>query len=145
MQNDDDLLKSIQRKKLDAHEIFAPPEQLPTGFDYPKSFRDYVSKNDVKLVGLPPWGFVHDVARRSTESSAVFNRPLVVFAQAYHEDMVVGFEGLFGDDPGVIVFNPWGEPNPYLITELDNFNAWLEWARQESIELGYIKLNGAEL
>ncbi|UWE15653.1 hypothetical protein [Herbaspirillum huttiense] len=144
MQNDDDFLKSIQRKKLDVHEIFVPPEQLPTGFDYPKSFRDYVSKNEVKLVGLPPWGFAHDVAKWSAECSAEFNRPLVLFAQAYQEDMVAGFEGLSGNDPRVIVLNPWGEPKPYVIAELDDFDAWLEWARQESIELGYIKPDDAE-
>ncbi len=144
MQNDDDLLMSIQRKRLDVHEIFIPPEKLPDGFDYPRSFHDYVSKNGAKLTGLPPWGFAHDVAKWSAECSAEFNRPLVLFAQAYHEDMVAGFEGLSGNDPRVIVLNPWGEPKPYVIAELDDFDAWLEWARQESIELGYIKPDDAE-
>lgn len=50
-----------------------------------------------------------------------------------------------GNDPRVIVLNPWGEPKPYVLAELDGFDAWLEWARQESIELGYIKPDDAEL
>lgn len=50
-----------------------------------------------------------------------------------------------GNDPRVIVLNPWGEPKPYVLAELDDFDAWLEWARQESIELGYIKPDDAEL
>jgi hypothetical protein len=144
MQANDALLNSIQRQKLSVHEIFISPSQLPAGFDYPEAFRDYVSKNGVKLTGIPPWGFAHDVANWSAECSATLDRPIVLFAQAYQEDMVAGFEGLPGNNPRVIVLNPWGEPRPYAIAELDNFDAWLKWARQESIELGYIKAENSE-
>lgn len=113
-------------------EHFVPPACLPVGFKYPASYREYVQRHPV-MEGLGSWGYPCDLVESSATDSEAFGRPLVEFAQAFGDDMVACFEGMPGSNSRVLVLNPWA---PYVITELENFEAWLTWARQDAIERG---------
>jgi hypothetical protein len=125
-------------------EQFVPREHLPVGFEYPSSYKDFVRQHPVQMENLGSWGYPCDLADMSTKYSKQptanynkeINAPLVVFAQAFGEDMIAAFEGVPSPNPRVLVLNPWVGKDPYmtaLIEEFENFDAWHEWARVEEI------------
>jgi hypothetical protein len=116
------------------------PDNLPVGFAYPESFMHYVDLHPMIERKLDPWGIEAD-----SESNARYSDrcglPLVQFAQAYQEDMIACFVVGAGDDPKVVVLNPWAQTlindewqeTCQVLEELPNFEAWLEWARNSQL------------
>lgn len=115
-------------------EHFVPLEQLPKGFEYPISYREYFKRCPREMEGLRSWGYSSELAASSARLSEDFGRPFAKFAQAYGEDMVACFEGTPGLDHRVFVLDPWSWKKPYVVAEFENFEAWLAWARQEAMD-----------
>jgi hypothetical protein len=139
----DDWLKGVPEELADilrggtvvATERFVPAEQLPPQFSYPASYKRFVEQHPVKISGLGSWGYASGLREESEHYSRVFNRPLVLFAQAY------GMTWLLASiadtsNPRVIVLNPWSTPNPLVVAEIDNFDGWMLWARQDAMREG---------
>ncbi|GAA4017509.1 hypothetical protein [Actimicrobium antarcticum] len=128
--------------KLKDHEI-------PDKFTYPESFDKYLLTYKVndpfEFKDLDPWGITAD-AEYNCRLSEKFNLPLVQFAQAWLEDMIACFVVGTGSDPKVLVLNPWAlkpvgenkwEEYIQVLEELENFDAWLAWARASDLVLEY--------
>jgi hypothetical protein len=131
-----ELAGVLRGGKIEQAEHFCRQDALPPGFTYPLSYRQFVEAHPKKMKLPNSWGYTSDVAGGSLRYSKLFNRPLVLFAQAFGEDMVACFDAVPGPDPRVVVLNPWGEPEPFTIAELPNFAAWLAWVAQDARDMG---------
>jgi hypothetical protein len=111
------------------------PDELPAGFNYPASFDAYLSPYSKFEANLEPWGATVD-AESDARYSELYGARLVQFAQAWLEDMIACFVVGTGDDPRVVVLNPWADKlvdgewkkTMQILEEFPNFDAWLEWA-----------------
>lgn len=118
--------------------------ELPAGFSYPMSFDAYLEAHPKFEAELDPWGATTDTESNQRYSEQ-YGLPLVKFAQAWHEDMIACFVIGTGDDPKVMVLNPWAQTlvddewreTGQVLEELANFDAWLEWARRSELVRDY--------
>lgn len=128
-----ELADVLRGGKILQSERYCKEDVLPPGFAYPASYKQFVEAYPKKM-GLPhSWGYTSDLAAGSLGYSKLFGRPLVLFAQAFGEDMVACFDGVPDSDPRVVVLNPWGQPKPYIVAELPSFAAWLTWVAEDEI------------
>ncbi|MBK4738444.1 hypothetical protein [Noviherbaspirillum pedocola] len=115
-------------------------QELPDNFIYPTSFDAYLLAHPTAGNELEPWGITAD-PESNARCSAQYGLPLVKFAQAWHEDMIACFIAGTGDNPKVVVLNPWAQTlvdnewreTGQVLEELPNFDAWLEWARNSEL------------
>jgi hypothetical protein len=105
---------------------------LPDRFLYPESYRRYVQLYPRIMEGLQPWGYVNDPCGYTREFSPACGKSLVVFAQAYSEDQLAGFEVIAGEASGrVLVLDPWRRSGPLILAECGSFDEWLSWAQRQ--------------
>ncbi len=135
-----DLAPFMLDAEVHEAEICIPADEIPKGFSYPKSYIQYIENNGTKMCNLKPWGLTCNIAESSVEYSKIYNRPLVVFAQAFHEDMIACFEGIASSEPRVIIIDPWRAEGPDVVDELPNFEAWLGWAMEQATEHENVRL-----
>lgn len=120
----------------------AAPE-LPELFTYPSCF-DNALANPIVLDSLEPWGFTAD-SEANAWLSELFHLPLVQFAQAWHEDLVACFIVGNGENPKVVVANPWAQTivdgewqeTGAILEEHENFEQWLDWVRKSELVTTY--------
>lgn len=111
-------------------------EQLPPGFKYPRSFINHLAEHPRMSIELQPWHAEPGAAIFDPSISEQLGKPVVMFAKADFEDMVACFVVGTGDEPSVVVVNPWHQELVdgqwrqvcLLIEELPSFTAWVEWA-----------------
>jgi len=116
------------------------PGELPSGFAYPVSFLEFVDIFPRVKEWYEPWGIIADVEANNMWSES-FGRPLIQFAQAWHEDMLACFVVDGSSDPSVVVINPWqqrmvdGKAERYcmLREQFPNFTAWFDWMRDSEL------------
>ncbi|MDT0140817.1 hypothetical protein [Acidovorax sp. PRC11] len=116
------------------------PGELPSGFAYPVSFLEFVDIFPRVKEWYEPWGIIADVEANNMWSES-FGRPLIQFAQAWHEDMLACFVVDGSSDPSVVVINPWqqrmvdGKAERYcmLMEQFPNFTAWFDWMRDSEL------------
>lgn len=116
------------------------PHELPEGFTYPRSFLQFLQDFPEAREQFDPWGLVADVESNQLWSEAS-GRPLLQFAQAWHEDLLACFVVDGSADPAVVVINPWqqrmvnGKAEQYcmLVEQFPNFEEWLKWMRDSEL------------
>lgn len=115
-------------------------DELPGGFVYPASFLEFVDVYPRAEEQFEPWGLTSD-AKLNQPYSEMFGKPLVKFAQAWHEDMIACFVVDDLPEPSVIVINPWaqrvieGKAEQYcmLLRQFPNFTTWFDWMRDSEL------------
>ena len=87
------------------------------------------------IEGMRPWAFAHDPQSLVEVFSSAVGWPVLPFAQAIGEDMMVGFRTEASQNPAVTVFNPWAQDKAHVVlAELPDFDAWLVYAAEFSNE-----------
>lgn len=120
-------------------------EELPEGFAYPSSFE--ACQAGTGDSDLEPWGFTAD-ADADERYGRRLEMKIVMFAQAFHEDMIACFVVENRTDPKVLVLNPWADeligdtwqPVCKILEEFPNFSDWLEWARNSDLVKMYAEV-----
>jgi hypothetical protein len=83
--------------------------------------------------GLSPWFFPENPERANKFCSEAAGRPVLPFAQAVEEDKMACFVVEPGDEPAVIVINPWSEDRSTVVqARLPSYDAWLKYAAEVS-------------
>ena len=117
---------------------FLPESEMPPEFSYPKQYIEFVERNKhspVAMLGMPPWLFAGDLLWAKNESIAEFGVLLVPFAQAQGMDMLSYFEVSGGDNPRVLVANPWEQLPDFKVKHwFNSFDDWLSFAEKVSSE-----------
>ncbi len=117
---------------------FLPEHEIPAGFSYPKQFLELVARNGnspIAMAGMPPWLFAGDLVWAKDESLAEFGILLVPFAQAQAMDMVAYFEVSGGDNPKVLVADPWEQLSRLKVRQwLNDFDEWMSFAKEVTEE-----------
>lgn len=115
------------------------PDELPQDFVYPLAFESLLQQ-PLSKEALEPWGISASI-EANTLYSEQFQIPLVQFAQAWHEDMIACFVVGSGNDPKVVVINPWAQTcengewteTGAILEQIANFAAWLEWVQNSDL------------
>jgi hypothetical protein len=126
----EELAATLRGGEIVETERFVPRAMLPSGFRYPGDYLQFVVQNPKIMAELGAWGYTSDIADWSHECSVALGRAVVLFAQAYGDDMIACFEHLSGEEPKVLIINPWGEQNMShkVLREFSNFTEWHAWA-----------------
>ena len=113
-----------------------PLEVLPTGFQFPRSFTNFVSGGEIPY--LEPWWFICEDAKLADGWLKIVKdwypkRPLVPFAKYEGTDDIACFDGsAVSNDPIVHYVHTFAE-SPYEARGwVPNFDAWLARAQEES-------------
>jgi hypothetical protein len=123
---------SSSKSQISQPKPFAELGELPDKFQYPESYKAYVQRHPRVMHGLQPWGYVDDPGSYTERYSPICGNEFVVFAKAYLEDQLAGFEVTDGIASGrVLVINPWQRPEPLVLARCDDFDNWLSWAREQ--------------
>ncbi|MCR1000739.1 SMI1/KNR4 family protein [Serratia rubidaea] len=113
-------------------------EELPSGFKYPLSFLEIVSKEDV--LDLDPWWFLYEFEDFAKQwlfeiKKQYPTRQLVPFAKTSYSDDIVCFDGSDeSGEPKVFFVHAFASPGWEDRGSVSNFDEWLKIAKEESAQ-----------
>ena len=96
------------------------------------------TENMKPIAGLSPWRFLPSEGALGALCASAAKRPVLVFAQAIGEDMIACFASRTGQEPWVLVVNPWNSGGR-VITELADYAAWLLFAETVAREVAELE------
>lgn len=117
---------------------FYPKEMLPSGFIYPSSFLEFISKKEIP--DLDPWWFIYEFEELSKKWFLLLKkqyptRNVVPFAKASNNDDIACFDGTDkSGDPKIFIIHSFASPGWEDRGSVKNFNEWLELTKKESAQ-----------